>query len=221
MGSADLDRRRFLLTSSAGLLGSAGWMGSAAGAPAWSAALSTGESASLGYCSEDLDASGVTGLPGRLVAAERLPAGDTALLTTGVRILVRGLEGDVEMLRGVGVRDVALKVRFPGGHDFLAWSYGSDPVNQCGSECEFDVPIDPDGLEITTEIGVTPIFGRYRAEPLDVGYRLVTGSDRGVAKLRVGSYFIPLRPDSSGSWRTGGFLRHDEPGLVVSVRPRV
>ena len=143
-----------------------------------------GDGLALGYCR---DPSGVEAAT-RVVAADRLAAGDPELARRGVRVTVEGLVGDAERLARMGIRGLDLTVRYElaeagcGAVDFRAWSCQRLPVGQQGSPNSFTVPVDGGlriGLEVETPLGVE------RREAV-----LVAGGEPGRPKLRAGRYLI-------------------------------
>lgn len=215
-----LDRRRFLLLSSAGVLGC-----SALAAPALGHLLPVADrDLLLGYGAEIYDSAEIDGGPDVLPAANRQRVGEPRMLRTGARMVVEGLRGDAERLVAEGFRHAALIVRFPGddtdGRFFTAWSFTSAPVCSVGHSCEFNVPVDAEGLEISLETEMAdPVLGDLAVDVRRFTTRLVTGSDQGAAKLLPGTYAVPLVQASAGGWFNTRVAVRDEPCLMVSIRP--
>ncbi|MDA8018198.1 MAG: hypothetical protein MPN21_12195 [Thermoanaerobaculia bacterium] len=211
-----LDRRRFLLMSSAGALGVSALAESTYGL----SSTSVDRELVLGWCSDTTASLVPEELPARLLPAQRLASGDQQLSTHGVHVVVHGLCGDAERLAEDGVRHAALHVTFPTGHSFTPWSFSAGPFCRVAGACEFDVPVEAPGLQISLEVGpVHGLFGRLSGAAVHRSSLLRVDSEPSAAKLRTGTYGIPLRQQDGPSWSPSVLQLGDDPWLILSVHP--
>lgn len=213
-----LDRRRFLLASSACAVAATYPV-----RPTWAMATTDRATPSLvlAYRPSGEDPPYLVG-DAPLVAAESLASGDARLARGGARVAVHGLLGEAGM-PAAGIRSSALHVSFP--RRFSPWSFASGAVSRAAGAVEFFVPVDAErGLELTLEVDRDATFGdrllrlasgRARREWTA---RLQVGGERRAPKLREGVYLIPLdqeayREPASRRCREVG----DDPCLVLSI----
>lgn len=240
--SSTIDRRRFLICSSACALGSAALASSASGEGRPEAAA---EPLAVGYWRGEkgdrqgglasaaevlLDPANRTVAP-KVVPAESLAAGDPRLERAGARVTVHGLVGEVDALDAAGIRSAALQVHFHpvGSHlpetvKFHSWSVTRGRLPSVSSALRFRVPVDAGGLDLSLDLDhdataadrMQRIFlGRSYKE---LGVRLAVGRERHQPKLREGFYFIPLRQEAfRRPGAVSGLDVRSEPCLMLSV----
>lgn len=227
--SSTIDRRRFLICSSACVLGPAAVATSASGEDRPER---TAEPLAVGFWpGESLPEPRNRAVAPKIVPAESLPAGDSRLVRGGARVTVHGLTGEVEALDACGIRSAALQVHFrPVGSNlpetvkFNSWSVSRGRVPGVSSALTFQVPVDAGALDLSLDLDRDATAAdRVRRIVLgssheELAVRLDTGRRRHRPKLRQGLYVIPLRQEAV---RRRGAMRaldvDTEPCLLLSV----
>jgi hypothetical protein len=217
-----MERRDFLKVGSAAAAGPALW-------PA-KGFCATGEEAapfiSVGYLSPESDCGGHSGggcwtpVPRTITRSENLSRGERELAKEGCRVTVHGLFPSPAAAEQNGLLTLSLEVSYEPFQPvwYRAWSYENVLAPNISHGSSFHVPI-------TNEHGLT--LGLFLRRALngslvetEHAVRLSPGTERGVPKLRQGTYFLGIHADAS--FREGRWERYEvaDPGAESSEEDR-
>jgi hypothetical protein len=209
-----MERREFMKMGSAAAVGPALW-------PAEGFCIDACDSSpcvSVGYlppetaAASDADGESVPSAPGPILRADNMWRGDGGLVDRGCRVTVHGLFPSPAAAEQNALLTLSLEVSYEPFQpvSYRAWSYENIFAPNVSHQTSFHVPVTQEhGLNLSLFLR-RAVSGTLAESEHAV--RISPGAERGMPKLRAGTYFLGIHANAAtreGQWGRYQLASHD------------